>query len=69
MGSVTPARKRAFLLRVWLAEANVGALIRITIDKDRRSPLRIYEKTAVTAKSITTRVGMGRLIAERGGLR
>ncbi|HBV53995.1 MAG TPA: hypothetical protein DEF12_03050 [Rhodobacteraceae bacterium] len=69
MGSVTPARKRAFLLRVWLAEANVGALIRITIDKERRSPLRIYEKTAVTAKSITTRVGMDRLIAERGGLR
>jgi hypothetical protein len=54
---------------VWLAEANVGALIRITIDKERRSPLRIYEKTAVTAKSITTRVGMDRLIAERGGLR
>lgn len=69
MGSVTLERKRTFLLRVWLAEANVGALIRITINKDRRSPLRIYEKTAVTAKSITTRVEIGRLIAERGGLR
>ena len=69
MGSVTPARKRAFLLRVWLAEANVGALIRITIDKDRRSSLRIYEKTPVTAKSLTKRVEIGRLIAERGGLR